>query len=150
MEPAYKEPPPSPPHPCAIPLFAVARDAERILLVDVLSVEIAKREFDGERRNVETAKVRLVQTIKGTILLAQGAVFTIEPLPGHEDGAHAAENLVPGKRYIVVPWYTANFPNAESNFCGVFEDSPQAQEQIKRGLAQNDTLRHHDKFGGFW
>ncbi|HZZ38590.1 MAG TPA: hypothetical protein VFE06_05620 [Acidobacteriaceae bacterium] len=146
-EPPYPEPPPPRPHPCAIPLLAVARDAQRILLVDVLSVEIKKGQFDGEPRDGETAKVRLVQTIKGTMPLTMGAVFTVQSFPR---GSYTAESLVPGKRNIVVPWYAANLPSVELDSCGVFEDSPKAQEQLKRGFAQNDMLRHRDEFGGFW
>ena len=149
-EPAYREPPLGPPHPCEVPLLVVARDAQRILLVDALSAETKKEQFGSDAWEVENAKVRLVRVLKGTMPVTANVVFAVQPASEQVQESHAAESLRPGKRYIVVPEEEASLPVVTLGFCGVFEDSPQAEEQMERGFALNDKLRHRDDYGGNW
>jgi hypothetical protein len=155
--PNFPEPLPSTTQrPCAIPVFARARDADSILSVDVLSTRITKRPDENDSakvQEIQTAKVRMVQALKGTSPLAPGSLLEVVPWFGGDyyDTWKAPEHLVPGKRYVIIPYQDAVPPKLSTDFCGVLEDTPLIRQQINQGMAQNDLLRQVEHDGHlFW
>jgi hypothetical protein len=135
------------PPPCSnIPVWAQARDARYVLSVEALSTEIVK----NQENNREVAKVRVVSSLKepapwlpGAIVSAQGFYWLNDISPSSED-----EHMVPGRRYIVFAigndkrdqLVTKDSP-LRFERCGVREDTPEIQHELRNGFAQNDTLR---------
>jgi hypothetical protein len=157
MEPAYKEPsPPTTPTPCAIPVFARARDATSILLVDAISSATTKEKSGddlSDRRDIQTAKIRLLQTLKGISPFAPGESFNAVSWPGGDINFpwKAREQFESGKRYVIFLSPDRSLSPVSLDFCGLIESTPSALAQVSQGIAQNDVLRRPEEFGGrFW
>jgi hypothetical protein len=150
----YQEDDPDPPVPkpgalpkvpCNIPLWARARDARYVLAVQALST----RRITEHGFYRETAKVRVVASLKEPAPWLPGAIVNAYPFPGIEDDSppQEAEHLVPGKLFIVFPVgndrrdqrVTKDSPISLER-CGVQEDDPETRREIEKGFAQNDTL----------
>jgi hypothetical protein len=145
-EPAYQVPPPPTTQlPCAIPVFAHARDADSIVAVEVLSSRNTKEPGNVDPtklRDAQRTQVRILQTLKGVIPLAPGSLSEFDPWAGDDNFPwQAPQRLDPGKQYILFSSEEA----PPTSFCGVVEDAPQVRQQIDQGMAQNDHLRRPDE-----
>jgi len=130
--------------PCKIPVFARTRDATTVLLVDAITTKVVPEprgtQFP-EHRDHQVATVRLVRVLKGTNAPQVGSLLKAVPWAGYYDQpVYLAENLIPGKRYVLIPVFSTA-PSLETPHCGVFEDSPQVESEVERGLALNDNIR---------
>ena len=147
----------SPPKPCDVPLWAIARDTGHALLVEGLSKRIvkvpgfvfvaAKNTFEkGPGFNKEEARVKILTPLKGTPPWNKEAVILAHPYGGAEYDSipvEASEHLFPGRRYIVFPVgeVLARESPIELDRCGVWEDSSENRRELEKGFAQNDELR---------
>jgi hypothetical protein len=153
MEPAYKDPLPSTtPTPCAIPVFARARDAGSILLVDAISFTTAKWKPSDEpieHQNIQTAELRLIQTLKGKSPFASGELFHAVSWPGGDIDFPwwEREQFEPGKRYVIFPYPEGSRSPVSLDFCGLIESTPSVLAQVSQGMAQNDVLHRPELFG---
>ncbi|MFZ1086338.1 MAG: hypothetical protein WAN35_15350 [Terracidiphilus sp.] len=119
---------------CKTFLWAVARDAGTILIVDVLSIK-QEKEYSG---SYQLASVKIDGYLKGDAYGPLGSVRTVE-----------AKEMVPGKHYIVFPeediYGKRNRYGDDSliapGTCGVQEDTPENRRELEKGFAQNDHLR---------
>jgi hypothetical protein len=144
-----------PPKPCDIPLFTLGRDATHVMVVDVISVQTRKESQFSNRssdRNIETAKIHVLHTLKGIAPWAPQEVVDATPQPfDFNFPKQAAEHFERGKKYIVLSTAEPSENEIYLNRCGVFEDSPLVRSELQKGFAQNDTLRHNEEFGSlFW
>jgi hypothetical protein len=152
-EPAYKEPPRSTsPTPCAIPVFARARDASSIVLVDTISSTTAEwKPSDDpiEHRDIQTAELRLVQTLKGKSPFIPGELFKAVSWPGGDIDfpSWEREQVQPGKRYVIFLGADGSRSPLSLDFCQLIESTPSVLEQVSRGMAQNDVLKRPELFG---
>jgi hypothetical protein len=152
-EPDYKEPPPSTtPTPCAIPVFARARDASSILLVDAISITTAKWKPSDEpieHQDIQTTELRLVQTLKGASPFAPGELFNATSWPGGDINfpSWEREQFEPGKRYVIFQDPDGSRSPLSLDFCQLIESTPSVLAQVSQGLAQNDVLHRPDVFG---
>jgi hypothetical protein len=131
--------------PCSnIPVWAHARDARFVLAVEALTKIENDPEFDPF-----VAKVRVVTSLKEPAPWLSGAIVNAHPFRGNEytSPPEEAEDLVPGRRYIVFPIgnderhdiVTKDSP-IKLERCGVLEDTPEIRRELEEGFAQNDTL----------
>ena len=129
-----------PEKPCDVPVWALARDARYVLVVEALSTKIAKdHEYDRE-----VTRVRVVTSLKEPAPWLPDAIVSALPYISPPEGS---EHLVPGKRFIVFPIgndrrdqrVTKDSP-IELDRCGVKEDTPEIRRELEKGFAQNDTL----------
>jgi hypothetical protein len=138
LRPGYQEPPylPPPPYSCDIPLWAVARDAGTVVVVDALSVT-----EDKENNNPrEITKAKVVSYLKGASRWPVGSELNFL----------VAWWMTPGKRYVILPSEFFYGKPDESGVgsdvivpfrCGVQEDTPANRHELEKGFAQNDHLR---------
>jgi hypothetical protein len=126
--------------PCDIPVWALARDARYVLAVEALSTKIVKEgQYDRAM-----AKVQVLSSIKEPAPWLPGAIVSAYPdvSPRQE-----AEDLIPGRRYIVFPvgnderdqLITKDSP-LRFETCGVREVTPGIYRELEKGFAQNDIL----------
>jgi hypothetical protein len=138
LDSGYQEPPyllPSP-YTCNLPLWAVARDAGTVVVVDALSISEAKE----NNHSYELTKVRVDSYLKGASHWSIGSVINVG----------AAWQMTPGKRYVILPSeFFYGIPDGSGSAtdpifpfrCGVQEDTPEVRRELEKGFAQNDNLR---------
>jgi hypothetical protein len=136
QDPIYHEPPvpTSSSSTCKNLLWAVTRDAGTVLVADVLTVKQEK----GYNGMYQLASVKIDSYLKGGAYGPLGSVRTIK-----------AEEMVPGKQYIVFPeefTYGKRDPYGDDSLivpgtCGVQQDTPENRRELEKGFAQNDNLR---------
>jgi len=119
---------------CGSLLWAVARDAGTVVIVDALSVSEQK----GYYGPYQIAQAKVAAYLKGSSRWPVGSVLKVE-----------AEEMVPGKRYMVLPHEDtygepdryADESEIDPYRCGVQEDTPEVRRELEQGFAQNDNLR---------
>lgn len=149
--------------PCAIPLWALARDSRYALAVKAVSVTMRKEPgmilspASGQYQRsadfrVEDAQVEVREILKGTPAWPLSSLVSARPFAGTMDdlGPHqeAAQHMHPGKSYLVFPIgddrrdQPLNGKSAISlDRCGLWDDTPENRRTLEEGFAQNDTLR---------
>jgi hypothetical protein len=138
LRPGYQEPPyfPPPPDSCDLPLWAVARDAGTVIVVDALSVSDAKENI----HSYVVTKVGVISYLKGASRWPAGSVLIVA----------VDRQMTPGKRYVILPSeFFYGKPQGSgvgadlvAPFrCGVQEDTPEVRRELEKGFAQNDNLR---------
>jgi hypothetical protein len=152
----------SPPKPCDIPLWAIARDTHHALIVEGISMRVvkepgfsyvkAKNTFEnGSDFDKEEALVKILTFLKGIPPWTKESVVLAHPYGGtvyYPATFEAAEHLFPGKRYILFPIgddlrdqvLTKESPIVPFR-CGVQEDTSEVRRELEKGFAQNDNLR---------
>ncbi|HEV2578560.1 MAG TPA: hypothetical protein VGU25_15250 [Acidobacteriaceae bacterium] len=131
---------------CDVPLYAVGRDADKVAVVDVLSRGTKKDVYvypAGDRTDEhETATVQIRSTLKGKAIWPDGAIVKAEPKVYDEnEPSEAGEHFQPGKRYIMIAEEAEDRFHFITPWCGVFEDTPEARQELQKGFAENDRLR---------
>jgi hypothetical protein len=138
LDPGYQDPVYTPlPDTCDIPLWAVARDADAAISVDVLSATQV-HEHNTEQR---IAKVSVREYLKGEEVLSKDKVLSIYPF--------ASDSLIPGQHYLVLLTgeHYGTLPPFPKEWdlrlgrCDTQPDTPQVRAELENGFAQNDTLR---------
>jgi hypothetical protein len=135
------------PAPCSnIPVWAQARDARHVLVVEALSTKIVKnQENDREYRKV--TKVRFINSLKEPAPWLPGAIVNADNREWFEKDwlSSQYQPLVSGRRYIVFASGEPELVSKESPIsferCGVQEDTPEIRRELEKGFAQNDTLK---------
>ncbi len=147
-EPSDPNPPTPNPLPkvsCGIPVWALARDARYVLVVEALATKTVRDHGFEE----EMTEVRVVDSLKGRSPWLPGAIVAAYPFPGadYDSPTQKAEHLVPGRRFIMFPIgddrrdqrVTKDSPITLDR-CGLQEDNPEMRREIEKGFAQNDPL----------
>jgi hypothetical protein len=127
---------------CRVPLFARGRDAGQILSVTALS-ESQERQA-GEV--IEKASVRLNSVLKGETEYNPGELIAVISRSDSRYSPNEIETpLNPGKQFLLLTVYRENklYP-LELSRCLVLSDTPEIRDQLKAGVAQNDSLRYAD------
>ncbi|MGB8260496.1 MAG: hypothetical protein WCE75_09100 [Terracidiphilus sp.] len=131
---------------CRIPLWALARDQQNVLLGEFPG-RISR--YDEDR---SLATVHFLGALKGEVRSPaelRPAAF-VSSFQGE-----AAYPPIPGKRYILMPLEdyrgrTENVgkdvPAVELPRCGVWEDTPANRAEVARGMAMNDDLRGPERW----
>jgi hypothetical protein len=135
---------PSPPWPCDIPLWALGRDLNTVLVVEVLKVN-RRKDWSGFR---EEHIVRVDDVLKG-VIWRKGVVLDANPYQPDEELPYEgiAEKMEEGKRYLLVwndehddpPPFAVGLER-----CGVQEDTPYVRSELEKGFEQHDDLRLRD------
>lgn len=134
-----------------MPVYARARDAQVILLVEAL--DDSREEIWPEGGpNVEKTVVRVIDAVKGDTSLVNGRLEIITF--GREvDGAQRIKPVLlqRGKRYYLfsdapdptVPdsLWSRRHPIGHFRSCEVEMMTPQSETEIRRGMKLNDSLR---------
>ena len=138
--------------PCAIPLWALARDNRYVVAVKAVSTSKKMLEQMITGLKYEQSEVEIKEAIKGVLPWPVSSVVMAHPFPGIADGdglhQQAAEHLQPGKAYILLPVggdrrdrvLRKDLPMSLDQ-CGVWEDTAENRRSLVEGFAQNDTLQ---------
>jgi hypothetical protein len=134
---------PTPPLCSKIPVWAHARDVQYALAVEVLPPTADDKKFDPLK-----AKVRVVTSLKEPAPWLPEAIVSAYPYGYRYIPPEEGQELVPGKRFIVIPVgnddrhdiLTKDSP-IKLDRCGVLQDTPEIRLELEKGFAQNDTLR---------
>jgi hypothetical protein len=127
---------------CGVPLFARGREASQILSVTAVS-ESQERQ-PGEV--IEKASVRLNGVLKGETEYKPGELIAVTSRSDSTYSPNEIETpLNPGKQFLLLTVYRENksYP-LELGRCLVLSDTPEIRDQLKAGVAQNDSLRYPD------
>ena len=134
------------PRACDIPLWAQARDAGTVLVVDVLSVSQTQESY-GPR---EVANVRVVEILKGDPPWPIGTELSATPYGGQCSSPpfESAEHFRPGHRYVIFPderfygqlEFWGDPRKIVMSRCGVRDDTAATRAELTEGFAQNDNL----------
>jgi hypothetical protein len=127
---------------CRAPIWALARDADYVLVIRGLGSKEKKEKGWSE----ELVKVKVIDLLKKSSAAASSP-WTPGAIVGLQAWA-ALPALVPEKQYIVFPdddeWGNRAPPkNVPIQFlqCGIEEDTPETRRELEKGFEQNDTLR---------
>jgi len=140
---------------CSTPVWALARDAGDIWLVDTVAtaqVPDPNPPYGETPSHIEQDQIRLVRILKGPPLILPQKTIRFRPYSGVEYQARAVpEHLIQGRRYIVLPLTDSDWPKegAEAWRCGVLEDTPVNELSIKQGTAMDDHLRAPELTGAW-
>jgi hypothetical protein len=149
--------------PCAVPLWAIARDSRYVLAVETISAKMQDQpgavlssssgEYEkGPDFRVEEARVKIEEILKGNPPWPRLSIMAARPYAGIitdlGPSQEAAEHLSPGKSYIVFPIGDDRRDQAlgaaspiSLNQCGVWNDTPENRSELEKGFAENDSLR---------
>lgn len=149
--------------PCAIPLWALARDTRYALVVKAVSATVRKepgtilsqatgRYEEGPDFKVEEAQVQIQEVLKGTPAWPLSSLVSAHPFAGTMDdlGPHqeAAQHMRPGRSYLVFPIGDDRKDQALNrkspislDRCGLWDDTPENRRALEQGFSLNDTLR---------
>ena len=128
---------------CGVPLFARGRDAGQILSVTALS-----ESQEGQPGEVieEKASVRLNGVLKGETGYKPGELIAVTSRSDSRYSPNEIETpLTPGKQFLLLTVYREDKSHPlELERCLVLPDTPEIRNQLKAGVAQNDSLRYPD------
>jgi hypothetical protein len=127
---------------CGVPLFARGREASQILSVTAVS-ESQERQ-PGEV--IEKASAGLNGVLKGETEYKPGELIAVTSRSDSTYSPNEIETpLNPGKQFLLLTVYRENksYP-LELGRCLVLSDTPEIRDQLKAGVAQNDSLRYPD------
>lgn len=136
------------PEACGIPVWARARDASSILVVEAISDSKEQKPGYAYLRG----QVSVVDSLKGPSPWPPGETLTAFSYAGDtfNPPVRMPEPLKADRRYVVFP--EADDSDAKPELymtqCGVVEDSPDLRQQVERGLAENDALRRDELSSG--
>ena len=135
-----------PPDHCPIPLYARARDAESIELIEALSNGVSQRS-DTEGVKSELVPARWISSAKAKPSVQDGQVRRLIFSGEAIDGKVMRQPVHPikGRRYFVLSGFISRAPRAEikDKFdpCEVVEATAGNEEEIGRGVALDDPIR---------
>lgn len=128
---------------CTIPLYAMGRDADRIVPVEVLedSTNLGK---DGDGIEHERSRVRVLAPLKGTAPWANGSIQNILSTayslgPGERRPVH----LVKARHYFLLPFKWDHGVHEDLSFenCRIIEVDAASEREVRRGMAMDDPLK---------
>jgi hypothetical protein len=136
------------PEVCEVPVWARARDASSILVVEAVSNSVEQKPGYAYLRG----QVSVVDSLKEPSPWPRGETLTAFSYAGDtwNPPVRMPEPLKAGRRYVVFPEADDSDakPEIYTTQCGVVEDSPDLRQQVKRGLAENDALRRDELSSG--
>jgi hypothetical protein len=139
---------------CHMPIYARARDAQVIRLVEAMNDSREQGSPEGEPR-IDTTPITVIDAAKGAMPPIPGAAEIVtrgRGLGGGKRGEPVV--LLRGKRYYLFtdapdpnipksmwPYY---YPPNIFDLCGVEMWTPESEAEIQRGAALNDALRGYE------
>jgi hypothetical protein len=137
---------PANPMECRIPVFALGREAAKIISVTSL------KESQEQRLNEvdEKATVRFDSMLKGSGKYDPGeSIDVISRSYNVRSPLKMQPSLTPGEHLLLLSQYFEKeaLP-MELNRCLVLPDTPEIRAELQRGIAQNDLLRYPDPNAG--
>ncbi len=137
---------------CDIPVWARARDANRIVAATGLLVGSLKFEGTPEEQD----KVKVVDLIKGQSP-AGGTIALVEPWEPEERTSGSPEHIGAGEHVILMDFSASPKSPSEPEWssmnlerCSVVADTPRVRGEIAKGLATNDHLRGPELGPSIW
>jgi hypothetical protein len=134
--------PPEPPIECHIPVFALGREAAKIISVTSLkeSQEHHPDEVD------EKATMRFDSILKGSAVYKPGeSIDVIYRSYNVRNPSKMQPPLTPGEHLLLLSQYFAKEPQPlELQRCLVLHDTPEIRAELQPGIAQNDRIRYPD------
>jgi hypothetical protein len=148
--------------PCALPLWAIARDSRYVLAVEGISAQthhqpaaVLNQPSGNSARGldfaVEEAQIKIDEVLKGTPPWPPLSVVTAYPYSGYRDDPgtiQQAQHLRPRTRYLVFPvgddrkdQRLTKDSAVSLDHCGVWSDTPENRRELLKGFSQNDSLR---------
>jgi hypothetical protein len=141
-----QSPPPQPAIECRIPVFALGREAAKIIRVTSLkeSQEHQTDEVD------EKATMRFDSILKGSAVYKPGeSIDVIYRSYNVRNPSKMQPPLTPGEHLLLLSQYFVKEPQPlELNRCLVLPDTPEIRAELQRGIAQNDRIRYLDPNAG--
>jgi hypothetical protein len=127
---------------CRVPLDVRGREANQILSVTVVS-ESQERKPD---EIVQRAMVRVDDSLTGSTIYRPGNLVTVTSRSDPFYVPLAIETpLEPGRRFLLLSLFPQDEKlGLEFEHCLIIPDTPDARNQLAKGVAQNDSLRDPD------
>ena len=128
---------------CTLPLYALARDARRIVLVEALGDGTALGE-DCDGVGHERARVRLIASLKGASPWAPGSMLRLDSLGSPFDGnVRTPTHLVKRQRYFLMFGKKDDPVDGDRislENCGIVVENQAGDEEARRGVFLDDQL----------
>jgi len=137
---------PANPMECRIPVFALGREAAKI--ISVTSLKESQEQHPDEVD--DKATVRFDSVLKGSAKNAPGeSVDVIYRSYNVRNPLKMQPPLTPGEHLLLLSQYFEKeaLP-MELNRCLVLPDTPEIRAELQRGIAQNDRIRYPDPNAG--
>jgi hypothetical protein len=131
---------------CRIPVFALGREAAKI--ISVTSLKESQEEHPDEVD--EKATVRFDSVLKGSAVYGSGeSIDVISRSYNVRTPLKMQPPLTPGEHLLLLSQYLAKEPQPlELNRCLVLPDTPEIRAELQQGIAQNDSIRYADPNAG--
>jgi hypothetical protein len=128
---------------CRIPVFALGREAAKII-----SVTSLKQSQEQQPEGLDQkATVRFDSVLKGRAVYSSGEVIDVI---SHLFNGHIP-SLAPGEHLLLLSQYFGKEQQPlELNRCLVLPDTPEVRAELQRGIAQNDSIRYPDPHAGYF
>jgi hypothetical protein len=132
-----------PPGECRIPIFALGREAAKII-----SVTSLKQSQEQNLNEVnQKATVRFDSVLKGAAVYNSGEA--IDVVSRFYSGR--IPSLTPGEHFLLLSQYFQKEPQPlELGRCLVLPDTPEIRAELQRGIAHNDSIRYPDPHASFF
>jgi hypothetical protein len=128
---------------CAIPLYALGRDANRIVSVEAVedAIDLGKDSYGIE---YESSRVRVLAVLKGKSPWSIGSIQKVLSSGSHiYRNARRPAHLVKAGHYLLVLGRendgTQNPASLEN--CGIIETDEASDQEFRRGIAMDDQLK---------
>jgi hypothetical protein len=131
---------------CGIPVFALGREAAKI--ISVTSLKESQEQHPDEVD--EKATVRFNSVLKGSAKYDPGeSIDVISRSYNIRNPLKMQPPLTPGEHLLLLSQYFEKEARTmELNRCLVLPDTPEIRAELQRGIAQNDRLRFPDRNAG--
>jgi hypothetical protein len=145
--------PPPAPRECDIPLWALGRDFDTVVAVEVLKIGKSKQILDSLQTVREQDLVHVRESLKGDPDFV-GMTIEAQPSDGEEQSLFVdfprelSEHMTTGRRYLLLFDNHAKEPPSRYlplERCGVQPDTPETRRKLQAGFAMNDELRGADR-----
>jgi hypothetical protein len=128
---------------CAIPLYALGRDANRIVSVEALedAIDLGRDSYGIEH---ESSHVRVLTVLKGDSLWPVGSIQNVLSTGSHIYGdTRRPVHLVKAGRYLL--FLRKDIEKVQNSVslenCGIIESDEASNQEVRRGIAMDDQLK---------
>jgi hypothetical protein len=139
---------------CALPLYALGRDASRIVSVEALEdgVRLGK---DSNGIEYESSRVRVIAGLKGDSPWRSNSIQKVLSSGAPFDGKlRKPAHLVKTRRYLLILGKEDDVPRDKVvlGICGIAGEDAASDQEIRRGMVMDDQLKGFEpivSFGDF-
>jgi len=130
---------------CSVPLYALGRDADRIVRVEALEDGTPVGQ-DCDSFQQESSHVKVLAALKGDSPWQVGSVQKIVSSgSGLHDAIRKPTHLAKGREYmLMLDVKDPRGDDASLGNCGIIEADASSMKEIRRGVAMDDRLRGPD------